>query len=204
MLIFHGPRLVVFSIPRTGSTSLHEALRPHADIEFSNPPREKHMNVSRFERWCARRGESYAGYTRVAVMREPLARLGSWYRYRQRPEVQGTETSTEDMSFAEFIAQGLDMEAPAAANIGNQHRFVTREDGTFGVDEIFCIERSEVMRAFFAGHFGALTLGHRNASGVAPLTLSAALEARLRRARAAEFALYARVARTGRLTVTRG
>ncbi|MEM1100774.1 MAG: sulfotransferase family 2 domain-containing protein [Pseudomonadota bacterium] len=204
MLIFHGQRLVVFSIPRTASTSLHEALRRHADLEVKSPPKDKHMNVRRFERWCARTHPEAADYTRVAVMREPLSRLASWYRYRRRAAVSGTPSSTENLSFDEFIELGLTSTAPQAASIGNQHRFLTREDGVLAVDEIFCLERRDVLLAYLEARFGPVRLKHRNAAPLELLDLDPAREARLRAARAAEFALFERVAATGRLTVSRG
>ncbi|MEM9349128.1 MAG: sulfotransferase family 2 domain-containing protein [Pseudomonadota bacterium] len=200
MLIFHGPRLVVFSVPRTGSTSLHKALRPFADIEFSNPPGKKHMTVRRFENWSKDQGQ-IASYSRAAVIREPLARISSWYRYRRRPELKGKENSAEHLTFDAFVEASLGQDVPAVANIGNQHRFLTGEDGKLGVQELFCIEKREVMIAYFESLFGPLTLPHRNAAPEEELSLDPALERRLREARAEEFTLFSRVQPTGRLTL---
>ncbi|MEM6729280.1 MAG: sulfotransferase family 2 domain-containing protein, partial [Pseudomonadota bacterium] len=157
MLIFIKEKLVVFSIPRTGSTSLHKALRPFADIEFSNPPTKKHMNVRRFDRWALENHRRFLRFTRVAVMREPLARMASWYAYRRRDAVRGSSASTRGMTFDQFIEGALSDTPTPATNIGNQHHFVTREDGSLGIHELFCIEKPEVMLAFFEKRFGPLT-----------------------------------------------
>ncbi|MEM1375261.1 MAG: sulfotransferase family 2 domain-containing protein [Pseudomonadota bacterium] len=201
MLIFHEHRLVVFSVPRTGSTSLHKALRPHADIEFSNPPTKKHMNVRRFETWAEERRPRVLDYTRVAVMRDPLARLVSWYAYRQRDEVAGEAASTRGMTFEEFITLTLSDTPPPPATVGNQHFFLTRKGGSLGVHEILCIERTDVMLDYFRGVFGDIELPHRNSSPPAEVDLSVPMEARLRAVREKEFALFARVAETGRLSL---
>jgi len=37
-------------------------------------------------------------------MREPISWLGSWYRFRQRPHLDGRPASTKDMSFDELCA----------------------------------------------------------------------------------------------------
>ena len=204
MLIFHEAQLVVFSVPRTGSTSLHKALRPFADIEFSNPPNKKHMNVRRFELWAQEKRQRVLDYTRVAVMREPLARLASWYAYRQREAVADTETSTRGMSFEEFVTLALSDQPPPPALVGNQHFFLTRKSGGLGVHEIFCIERADVMMHYFEGLFGPLEMTHSNGSPAVELELNEAMEARLRIERAPEFALFDRVAETGRLSLTVG
>mgnify|MGYP001800170608 FL=1 len=203
MLIFHDAARVVFSIPRTGSTSLHKALRPFADTEFSNPPNKKHMTVQRFETWAATRRPRVLEYTRVAVMREPLARMASWYRYRQRDAVKEAETSTRDMSFAEFLELAHGEAPPPAAAVGNQHKFLTLKSGELGVDELFCIERADVLMAYLESHFGEIALPHRNSAPDIPLDLHPAIEARIRDLRSEEFALFSQVAPTGRYSCPR-
>lgn len=204
MLIFHEARLVVFSVPRTGSTSLHKALRSFADIEFSNPPNKKHMNVRRFELWAEEKRPRILDYTRVAVMREPLARFASWYAYRQRDAVAGEDTSTRGMSFEEFVTLALSDPPPPPAAVGNQHFFLTRKGGGLGVHEIFCIERADVMMRYFEKLFGPLELPQSNGSPAVELELSEAMEARLRTERAPEFTLFDQVAETGRLSLSVG
>ncbi|MEM8591450.1 MAG: sulfotransferase family 2 domain-containing protein [Pseudomonadota bacterium] len=201
MLIFHEQKLVVFSIPRTGSTSLHAALRRFADVEFANPPAKKHMTVRRFEIWATKRRPNLLDYTRLAVMRDPLARLASWYQYRQRDALTNTDKSTRDMTFDRFIELTLtEAPPPSADNTGNQYRFLTREDGELGVQELYCIERSDVLLEHLGELFGRVKLPHRNASPDTPLDLSEELEARLQKARADEFALFEKLKPTGHLS----
>ena len=108
------------------------------------------------------------------------------------------------MSSEAFIESSLSQDPPPAAQIGNQERFVTLEDGQPGVDDLFCLEKIEIFLTWLRPEFGVITLPHRNAApGTGPLHLSAELEARLKAARAAEFELYARVADTGHYALER-
>ena len=43
MLIFIQPRLVLLSIPKTGTTALEQALAPRAEIAFRARPEIKHL-----------------------------------------------------------------------------------------------------------------------------------------------------------------
>ena len=201
MLVFHKPRLVVFSIPRTGSTSLHKALRPFADIEWSNPPSRKHTNVRNFEKWAVTRPRRIETYTRVAVMRDPLARIASWYRYRRRPDMENPENSTQGFTLSEYVAASISPNPPKPAKLGNQYRFLCNADDELAVNELLCIERTDVMVDYFNGVFGDIELPHRNAAPNEDLDLDPEAEARFREVHAAEFDLFARVAEIGRLSL---
>ncbi|MEM1236132.1 MAG: sulfotransferase family 2 domain-containing protein [Pseudomonadota bacterium] len=201
MMVFHKARLVVFSIPRTGSTSLHKALRPHADIEWSNPPSRKHTNVRNFEKWAATRPRRIETYTRAAVMRDPLARIASWYRYRRRPNISTPENSALGFTFTEYVAASMAENPPKPAKLGNQYRFLSNANNELAVQELFCLEHREVMVDYFSGIFGQIDLPHRNAAPDEPLDLDPDVEAQFRERHAAEFDLFARVAKTGRLTL---
>ena len=42
MLVFWKQKLVILSVPKTGTTAIEAALAPHADIVVSHPPEQKH------------------------------------------------------------------------------------------------------------------------------------------------------------------
>ncbi|MEO0484803.1 MAG: sulfotransferase family 2 domain-containing protein [Pseudomonadota bacterium] len=203
MLVFHRQKLVVLAVPRTGSTSLHRALSPFADIEFTTPPGRKHMSARGVERWAQSRPRAVESYKRIAVVRDPLARIISWYSYRKRKQIAGQPASTRGMSFDAFVRATLSDSPPPAAQVGNQHRFLCDAEGALAVDEIFCLERTDVLVAYLRGIFGVVEFPHRNASRPQDVTIDPALEAELRAARAEEFALFEQVAQRGRLTVSR-
>jgi hypothetical protein len=68
----------------------------------------------------------------MAIMREPVDWLSSWYRYRSRPALAGQQQSTSDMDFDTFVEAWLSEAPPVFAQIGRQSRFLSEEDGTLG------------------------------------------------------------------------
>lgn len=193
MLLFWKAKLVVLAVPKTGTTALEEALLPHADAAILNPPEKKHVTARRyrnqlapfFENKGARRLET------MAVIREPINWLMSWHRYRARPEIAGSETSTAGIGFDAFVEAWLSDPEPEFARVGRQSRFVSDGAGSVVVDHLFRYERLDLAVAFLEDRLGRkLALPRRNVSPAAPLSLSPKLEARLRREAAADFALW--------------
>lgn len=194
MLLFWKAKLVLLAVPKTGTTALEAALLAHADAAILNPPEKKHLTARRwrnqlapfFENRGARQIET------MAVIREPRDWLGSWYRYRARPEIDATASSTAGMNFAQFVTGWLSEPEPEYARVGRQSRFVSNAEGKVIVDHLFRYEEMEKAVAFLQMRLGiTLDLGRRNVSPKADLTLPPALEARLQREAAADFALWA-------------
>jgi len=193
MLLFWKAKLVVLAVPKTGTTALEDALRPHADAAILNPPEKKHVTARRyrnqlapfFENRGARRLET------MAVIREPLDWLQSWHRYRARPEIAGSATSTAGLDFDRFVEGWLSDPEPEFARVGRQSRFVSDNNGQVLVDHLFRYDELETAVGFLEARLGTrLSLPHRNVSPRANLSLSSALKARLRREAAADFALW--------------
>ncbi|NKX46098.1 gamma-glutamyl kinase [Roseicyclus persicicus] len=193
MLVFWKARLVLLAVPKTGTTALEAALLPHADAAILNPPDKKHVTARRwrnqlapfFENRGTRRMET------MAVIREPLDWLGSWYRYRARPEIAGSETSTAGIGFDAFVEGWLSDPEPEFARVGRPSRFVSDGDGKIIVDHLFRYEALDKAVAFLEARLSVrLDLPRRNVSPKAPLALDPALEARLRREAAADFRLW--------------
>lgn len=193
MLLFWRAKLVVLAVPKTGTTALEAALLPHADAAILNPPEKKHTPARRwrnqlapfFENKGARKLET------MAVIREPRDWLGSWFRYRARPEIAGSPASTAGLSFADFVEGWLSEPEPEFARIGRQSRFVSSPEGRVIVDHLFRYEELDRAIAFLEARLEVtLDLPRRNVSPAADLTLPAALEARLRAEAQADFALW--------------
>lgn len=195
MLVFWKENLVVLAVPKTGTTALATALAPHADIVVNDPPELKHAPVYRYNRFFRPMFEKACGVENLdimAVMREPISWLGSWYRYRQRDFLKGKPTSTAEISFDEFILGYLEDEKPAFARVGSQAKFLEPRPNGTQAKYIFRYETpQETIRFLEARLDVTLDLGRENISPTRTLELSPHIEAKLREKYAEDFALYA-------------
>ena len=197
MPVFFDERLVFLSVPKTGTTAWQQGLADRADIVVSDPPELKHAPVYRYNRWFRPMFEKVRGVEMevMAVMREPVSWLGSWYRYRRRPFMAGRPNSTQDVDFETFVDGYTRGQRPPYAEVGSQAKFLERQPNGTGVDHLFRYEDQESLRTFLESRLdGAVDLpGIANASPEAPMELSAGLRAKLERKCTTEFDLYASI-----------
>lgn len=194
MLIFSAQSLAFIAVPKTGSTAIAMALKPKADIIFTK--RRKHITAQRFHNRIAPFLDQEFGVRpdRFAVIREPEEQIRSWYRYRAREAKQGSEFSTEGVSFDEFVRQVISDDPPAYAGIGSQWSMLTSGKGEVLVHHLFAHERPTRLINFLCDRFDEpVTLKEKNVSPPVPAELEPGTRAKLRAARADEFALYDRV-----------
>ena len=100
MLIFWEQRLVFLATPKAGSTAIEVALEPLASLAVQRPPEMKHVDAARFRRhiqpWL---GEVVTeDFTTIALMREPVEWLRSWYRFHLRDDDAGPDDGFEDFA----------------------------------------------------------------------------------------------------------
>lgn len=194
MMVFWKAGLVFLAVPKTGTQAYAAALGGKADMIIRHPPGLKHMNAKRFSNrlrpLLAQSGMSTV--ETLAVIRDPLEWLGSWYRYRGRDALRGNSKSTAAVTFDQFIEAYLSPDQPAFADVGSQMRFVSDGEGRVIVDHLFAYENQSALRGFLSARLGAAVAPppQRNASPRQSLSLSPDLEARLRDERAADFALH--------------
>lgn len=205
MLVFVDADLVLFAVPKTGSTAYHLALRGKADISLANKAFLKHMNLRKYERDFAPYLSRAHGLApeRAAVIRDPLEYLRSWYRYRQAPKRRGAATATTEISFDDFVMASLADDPPAFARVGTQFGFVTDAGGAVRVHHLFAYESPLVLRRFLQERLSTpIDPKERNVSPPAPTPISPGVEAALRRARADDFALHDAITAAGGHLVT--
>ncbi|MEO0939241.1 MAG: hypothetical protein AAFY38_13895 [Pseudomonadota bacterium] len=197
MLVFSRESLAFLAVPKTGTTAFEMALRPRADIIFGK--HRKHITAQRYARKIAPWLEDTFGVSPepMAVMRNPVEQIRSWFRYRSGPRQAGTPVSTKGCSFDEFVLAVISDTPPPFAQIGSQFGFLTGH-GALMVTHLFAYERQQVLRGFLAQRFGdEIAMKQKNVSPHADAPLSPEVEAQLRRARADEFALYEQVISAG-------
>jgi len=196
--VFSEQSLAFLAVPKTGTTALELALRPYADIAFSK--QRKHITAQRFHNQIAPFLKSAFGLTleRMAVIRDPEDQIRSWYKYRTRTRLEDREAATDTMSFNDFVRDVIRDDPPAHARVGSQFRFLTSARRAVLVHHLFAYEDQPLLLRFLEDRFGEpVEPGRKNVSPPVEAPLDPDLRARLRTARAAEFALYDRVADAG-------
>ena len=193
MLVFFKERLAFLSVPKTGTTAYEAALAPRADLVITDPPMLKHAPVYRYNRFIRPMFLRVcdAEMELMAVMREPISWLGSWYRYRRRPFMKGRPNNTHDVSFDEFVLGYIKGNKPGFADVGSQANFMKAQPNGTAITHFFRYEDQPRLQAFLHDRLGVeLSLERMNVSPDMALTLDADVEQRLRRKCAEEFALY--------------
>jgi hypothetical protein len=189
MLVFSEQNLVLFSTPKTGSTAMEVALKPWADIAFYK--QRKHTPVGRYQRKIApflREAFDLTPET-MAVIRDPLEHMRSWYRYR---------AATLEVDFDTFVKAALSPTPPDWARIGTQHNFLTDRTGNLGITHLFAYEAQPVLRSWLEQRMGAcIDFKPLNISPPAPTPISAETQTQFTARYAQEIALHARVTATG-------
>lgn len=203
MMVFWQARLVILANPKTGSQALEAALGPAADFVIRHPPFYRHMPLTWYRQ--ALRNlflpEHKDRFETLAVVREPVSWLGSWYRYRLRDDIAGQPGSTRGHSFDAFVEGWLAEPQPAYAALGRQARFCALKSGKMGIDHLFAYEAPEALTGFLEDRLcRPIELPRVNVSPQADTPLSAPLRQRLATEAAEEFELHARASdRAGRI-----
>lgn len=203
MLVFSKEKLVFLSVPKTGSTAYEAALGPHAAMVVRDPPELKHAPVFRYNRFFRPALEKFLGegFDILAVMREPIDWLGSWYRYRRRPGMETTRMSTHDVSFDEFVTAYMKGDRPAFAQVGSQAKFLEPQKNGTAVTHLFRYEDQAGLSAFLQNRLSStFETDKMNSSPHLDTALSAGVEARYRRKFAAEYMLYDHIGPDGAYT----
>ena len=201
MLVFFNENLVFLAVPKTGTTAYEAALRGRADIIYRRRPSLKHTPARKYVRTIAPFLDKVHDLRpeTVAVMREPLDQLRSWYRYRQKSNLDGQPNSSKGMSFDQFVEGFLSPTPPPPAKLGTQHRFLTDNADKLRVDHLFAYEKPLEFKTFLEERFNtALDIPVKNVSPKDIDTrISPELETRLRERLHKDYALHAEVMKTG-------
>ncbi len=196
MLVFWKQKFVMLAVPKTGTTALEQALLPFASAAILDPPGQKHVSAvqyrNRLSKFFEQRGNRPMDL--VAVMRDPVEWLGSWYRYRGRAQLVGKHNSTANLSFDEFVAGWLEAKRPGFADVGSQANFLTYDDGSPAVETLFRYDQMEDLVAFLERKLDTkLAIPQANVSPKGPVALSDAMRDRLISEASAEFDLWHRI-----------
>lgn len=178
---------------KTGTTAIEASLDPLCDIKMSRDPRIKHMQLRKFERFVrpllATVGAKEVETT--CLFRHPEDWLGSWFRYRARPQIAGTPNSTAGLDFETFVNAYLEDKPPPFANVGRQARFVALNSGDVGIDHLFRYDNFAAYLAFLEARFSTrLHVERRNVSPDTTFDLSPSLRRRLQNVCEKDYHIY--------------
>ena len=193
MLIFWKQKPAFLAVPKTGTSAYAQALGPIASLSIQDPPELKHAPLIRYNRFIRPMYDIVCNtqLDTMAVIREPISWMGSWYRYRQRPFLKGKPTSTQDISFDTFVRGYLQSSPPAYAHIGSQARFITPRAGTPPVTYLFRYENQSRLREFLEHRLGTkIQIPRHNASSQTKLNLSPCVEGDVLEKYQADFNLW--------------
>ncbi|MES0861434.1 sulfotransferase family 2 domain-containing protein [Ruegeria sp. SCPT10] len=193
MLVFYKERLAFLSVPKTGSTAYHTALGSRADLVITGPPELKHAPVRRFDRFFQNmyRKMYDTEMEIMAVVREPIDWLGSWYRFRGRDDRIGHPHSTRDLSFDEFVHAYMQNPRPEFADVGSQSQFFRPRNNGVGASYVFKYEHQDKILNFLQDRLQMdITLPLENVSPARNMTLTSETEAMFRKKHAEEFATH--------------
>lgn len=175
MLVFWKTKLVMLAVPKTGTSSYESVLSPHADVVISDPPELKHATVYRYNRFLRPMFEKVGAehMDLLAVIRDPVTWLESWYKYRRRPFLDGRPTSTKDISFDQFVQAYCQDKRPPFANVGSQAKFVEARPNAAQVNLLFAYENQPALQNYLEDRLNlSLNIPRINVSPEADLSLS--------------------------------
>lgn len=198
MLIFLRHKIAFLATPKTGTTAVEMALKPRAEVIFAKS--RKHTTAARYANKVAPFLEDTFGVrpASVAVMREPVEQIRSWYKYRSQARLDGSKVSTKNISFDQFVREVVSGTPPERAQIGRQFNFLTDGRDTVKADHIFSYAHQEDFLLFLSEHLQhPVELGAKNISPKVDAPLGEEALGMLRAARSEDFALYDRVMAAG-------
>ncbi len=192
MLIFWEHRLVFLATPKAGSTAIEVALESLANVNVQQPAALKHVTAGDYARFVAPWLEHASGmrFSTVALMREPVEWLRSWYRFRLRDDQEALEHAMDGIGFDGFARAYLQPTPPEFAAVGTQlHHLII--DGKPAVDRIFRYEDMPAFTRFMEDRLDCvISLPRVNVPPAVDVSLSDDTASMLNAAMADDFALY--------------
>lgn len=198
MLIFWDQRLVFLATPKAGSTAVEMALESLASASLQRPGAMKHTDIATYHRFLGPWLQAQTGqaFTTVALMREPVDWLRSWYRFKLRDDDDDPDHPMLGVSFADFARDYAAPDGPDRLGIIGQAAFLSQ--GGAQVDRIFRYESMDRFVDFLESRLDcAIELPRANVPPSVDVHLPEDAETRLRQAMRADLTLYDGLSRDG-------
>jgi len=144
MLIHRGKRFAFLSTPKAASTTIETWLgRTPGMACFAGDSKFKHTNFRSFVKLMRVYDEPADDYEVMCVVRHPLDKARSWFRYRSRQALSGnSDRYLGDRTFDAYVEQMLDRHRHGMTHFAFLNlAFVRDETAAVGVDRIFPYHR---------------------------------------------------------------
>jgi hypothetical protein len=144
MLIHRGKRFAFLSTPKAASTTIETWLgRTPGMACFAGDSKFKHTNFRSFVKLMHVYNEPADDYEVMCVVRHPLEKARSWFRYRSRQALSGnSDRYLGDRTFDAYVEQMLDRHRHGMTHFEFLNlAFVRDETAAVGVDRIFPYHR---------------------------------------------------------------
>ncbi len=198
-------RYVMFDIPKSASTSINFALSRVSECVLDGNGGLKHLRVTDYEQFlepmllkCSHAPVSE--FDRIAVVREPIDMIMSYYKYLRRSGVEDPghvdhRRHTLDINFEEFCQSVVNEyrgRSQVRYSVSRPASFLKTQDGTIGVDTIFAFDRLDSFARYMSEKTGSeISIPMRNVSAKgADLSIGQSLYEDLRQIMADDFKLY--------------
>lgn len=199
MRISFRHKYIMFDIPKSASTSVNFALRTISECILDGNGGVKHIQVTDYEQFLEplfqrRYGPGIDDFERIAVVREPVDMLRSYFKYLRRPGVENPghvdhHRNTIDVDFADFLVNACTV---GVKGLARPSGFVADRNGQIGIDALFSFARLDALSAHLSQRSGTqIDIPFQNVSPESRLSdLGADVLDMVRDTFAADFALY--------------
>jgi len=177
-------------MPKCVSTSIEVVIRQYCNTNLSATPAPKHIDAQGFAESILSTHQKLYPSSHIesfCLIREPLERMESWYRYRSRNELKNPrhpnhKRYTGNISYNDFIQQYISKDKKKSfTKLKTQYRFLILHNGQIGIDHILPMDRMDLVNDFLSKKIGKkIKIPFKNVSPKMPLSLDRKLEEKLR------------------------
>lgn len=185
---------VFLSMPKCASTSIEKALDPYSQLSTYGDVDLKHTNYKRYSKFIQPFVQK--NLETVCLMREPISRLHSWYKFRSRDKIKDPKHKFHrnycgHITFQDYIEDYLSDTPSSYADVGFQKDFLLGKDGEVAVDKIFKYENIEKIIEYIEQKIGKrLEIPMLNISASIDYNLDSELEIRLKEFLKSDYEIY--------------
>ncbi len=151
MLVSVKHNFVLLAMPKCGSTALHSALTPYAELRIGSLPALKHAPLKSFEKYIlpflvevCRDQQTFEPFS---LFREPIEWLFSWYSYRGRKEMGEASNYAGHVSFHDFLHEHFQKKPAAFARLRRQSFLHKKQQGSIRFRDSLSLRRHRFPRA---------------------------------------------------------